>query len=232
MRLMILFIRLTGMGILFMNKDDFKRYFESYSDHRKFHYKFLKDKKINKDKYVNYFCLKYFLNKSIFWQNPYELNDFVKFLNNYKIEVNCFLEVGFCQGATFDVWASIFAESKKRIAIDSSFECSLFKRINDKCFFVKNDSHSQESLMEVKNILGKDKLDFLFIDGDHSYDGVKKDYEMYGDLVRLGGVIVFHDIAANRCEGVMRFWQEVKNNKEYYEFICKNFTLGIGCIIK
>ena len=39
-----------------------------------------------------------------------------------------------------------------------------------------------------------EKLDFLFIDGDHSYDGVKADFEMYAPMVRPGGLIAFHDI--------------------------------------
>jgi predicted O-methyltransferase YrrM len=38
------------------------------------------------------------------------------------------------------------------------------------------------------------KLDFLFIDGDHSLAGVKSDFEMYSPLVRPGGFVAFHDI--------------------------------------
>ena len=38
--------------------------------------------------------------------------------------------------------------------------------------------------------------DFLFIDGDHT--GVGRDYEMYRDLVRPGGLIAFHDIVADQ----------------------------------
>jgi len=41
----------------------------------------------------------------------------------------------------------------------------------------------------VKKILAGRQVDFLFIDGDHSYEGVKKDFEMYSSLVRKGGVV-------------------------------------------
>ena len=34
-------------------------------------------------------------------------------------------------------------------------------------------------------------LDLLFIDGDHSYEGVRQDYKMYSKLVRDGGLIAF-----------------------------------------
>ena len=37
-------------------------------------------------------------------------------------------------------------------------------------------------------------LDLLFIDGDHSYDGVRADFELYGRLVRPGGLIALHDV--------------------------------------
>jgi hypothetical protein len=33
----------------------------------------------------------------------------------------------------------------------------------------------------------------LFIDGDHRYEGVRRDFEMYSPLVGAGGLIAFHD---------------------------------------
>jgi len=45
-----------------------------------------------------------------------------------------------------------------------------------------------------------DKIDFLFIDGDHSIEGCKSDYKLYGDKVVTGGFIGFHDYYENRPE--------------------------------
>ena len=45
----------------------------------------------------------------------------------------------------------------------------------------------------VKATGGK-PLDFLFIDGDHAFKGVKSDFQLYSELVRPGGLIAFHDI--------------------------------------
>lgn len=36
-------------------------------------------------------------------------------------------------------------------------------------------------------------VDFLFIDGDHSEEGVRRDVEHYADKVRVGGFAAFHD---------------------------------------
>jgi predicted O-methyltransferase YrrM len=45
-----------------------------------------------------------------------------------------------------------------------------------------------------------DKIDFLFIDGDHSIEGCKKDYELYANKIVIGGFIGFHDYYMNRPE--------------------------------
>jgi len=39
-------------------------------------------------------------------------------------------------------------------------------------------------------------IDLLYIDGDHSYAGVKFDFEQFGALVRPGGLILLHDSTA------------------------------------
>ncbi|MCS7366302.1 MAG: class I SAM-dependent methyltransferase [archaeon YNP-WB-062] len=65
-------------------------------------------------------------------------------------------------------------------------------------------------------------MDFLFIDGDHTYEGVKKDFEMYSPLVRGGGIIAFHDIVQHPpetgCE-VSGFWNEIKLRYKYREIV-------------
>ncbi len=110
-----------------------------------------------------------------------------------------------------------------------------FTKQNQKLFLLRKDSHQQESLEEVKKLLNGNQLDFLFIDGDHSYEGVKKDFEMYSPLVRRGGVIAFHDIVRHidylEVE-VWRFWQEIKDNYPYKEFIKnrKQGWAGIGVL--
>ena len=37
------------------------------------------------------------------------------------------------------------------------------------------------------------QIDFLFIDADHSYEAVKRDWELWGAKVPAGGIIALHD---------------------------------------
>ena len=82
---------------------------------------------------------------------------------------------------------------------------------------VRGDSHSAETLAEVQGLLGGRPVDFLFIDGDHGYDGVRSDFERYRALVRPGGLIAFHDIVPSQAGSsprnnpgdVPRFWAEL-----------------------
>jgi predicted O-methyltransferase YrrM len=89
------------------------------------------------------------------------------------------------------------------------------------------------------------KIDLLFIDGDHSYNGVKKDFTDYSPLVRKGGWIAFHDIipAGLKDEGVQRggwtggvpeFWNEVKRTCEHFEIIenTQQDGSGIGVLVQ
>jgi len=48
-------------------------------------------------------------------------------------------------------------------------------------------------------------IDFLFIDGNHSYFHVKQDYRLWSPFVVKGGLIAFHDYGNPGWEGVRRF---------------------------
>jgi predicted O-methyltransferase YrrM len=101
--------------------------------------------------------------------------------------------------------------------LDKNF-IEIFFKGKQKIYLIQGDSHSIETLKKIEELLRDNKVDFLFIDGNHSYEGVKKDFEMYSLLVRKGGIIAFHDIIpdyyAKRgikpASGVYKFWNEVK----------------------
>lgn len=110
-----------------------------------------------------------------------------------------------------------------------------FARRDQRLYLLRGDSHSNAMLELVHATLGGRALDYLFIDGDHSYSGVKSDFEKYGPLVKKGGLIAFHDIADGPPEnvgGVPRFWNDVRYQYRHREFIAdpRQGGWGIGVL--
>lgn len=57
--------------------------------------------------------------------------------------------------------------------------------------YLQGNSQSAEMVERLEKIVSE--IDILFIDGDHSYQGVINDYALYEPLVRSNGFIVFDD---------------------------------------
>jgi len=100
---------------------------------------------------------------------------------------------------------------------------------------LRMDSHAPRTADRVRRALGGRPLDFLFIDGDHTYGGVRQDFETYGPMVRPGGLVAFHDIlpTATGVGGeVPKFWTEVKGQYESEELVEDpgQGMMGIGLI--
>jgi predicted O-methyltransferase YrrM len=98
------------------------------------------------------------------------------------------------------------------------------------------DSHLDETRDRVARFFRGERLDVLFIDGDHGYESVHRDYELYGPLVRNGGLVAFHDIVDGPLEqvgGVPRFWREVRTSLDEPEELVESweqggFGIGVG----
>ena len=92
---------------------------------------------------------------------------------------------------------------------------------------VERNSHDQQTAHLVAELAAP--IDLLFIDGDHSYDGVKRDFELYTPLVADGGLVAFHDIVAGLPEvgGVPDFWRAVRGH-DYEEIVASPEQAGYG----
>ena len=155
-----------------------------------------------------------------------------------KVKPKVVLEIGTARGGTLLLFSNIAEEEATLISVDlyQTIEKRILfryiKKVKQKIYLIQGDSHSIETLRKIKAILRDNKVDFIFIDADHSYEGVKKDFEMYSLLVRKGGIIAFHDIIPSGYPTVYKFWNEEKEKYEYLEII-KNRNqncYGIGII--
>ncbi len=80
------------------------------------------------------------------------------------------------------------------------------KKFQQKLYIIVGDSTVSAVIDSIKSITSE--IDFLFIDGNHSYEAVKQDFFNYGSLVKSGGLIVLHDIV-HKGYGVHKFWKEL-----------------------
>lgn len=161
------------------------------------------------------------------------------------------LEIGTAKGGTLFLWAQLASPTAHLVSVDlplgqfgggyPNYKAPLYRsfaRDTQQIELIRADSHAADTIARVKAAFPAG-VDFLFIDGDHSLAGVTQDFEVYGRLVRPGGVIAFHDIVPGAGDGpgdVPKYWQGLKTSgkvrAEFSEFVedWNQGGLGIGVL--
>ena len=80
----------------------------------------------------------------------------------------------------------------------------------------------------------KRRYQYIYIDGDHSYEGVTLDYSLFWPRLDKGGLMSFHDVVARGYLdkgkfGIWKFWKELKENKIVFPFPKES---GLGFVQK
>ncbi|MEA3421473.1 MAG: class I SAM-dependent methyltransferase [Acidobacteriota bacterium] len=180
-------------------------------------------------------------------QNPEEIEALYKAV--LELSPRRILEIGTARGGSLYLWIQTASEDATIVSIDlpgGKFggaypACRVpfyqsFARSGQTLKLLRRDSHQAETLSEVGRIFCDKPIDFTFIDGDHTYEGVKADFQDYGPLVRPGGLIGFHDILPRPDLPeiqVDRFWKELRDKYDCEELIGSEGSgrkIGIGLI--
>ncbi len=173
--------------------------------------------------------------------------EFVWLLDNYVKGVASILEVGSSFGHSLRMMAHASQPGARIRSVDLGFDYfqegkqavrrysvealrSLIGDLStagyDTDVFI-GDSHSPEAVAWAAQWA---PYDFIFIDGDHDYEGVRADWLNYGPL---GRTVAFHDIDV--MAAVSKFWMELKasgvNTDECIRYESKwHRRLGIGVV--
>lgn len=148
-----------------------------------------------------------------------EIQDFILLILANK-RIGKALEIGLGYfGSTHFLWRLIFSHiatieyQKDRILV---FRENYRKHLGS---HLLSDGHSSfffglssapATALAVREQIGGQLLDMLFIDGDHRYEGVLTDWLLYNHLVAPGGIVAFHDAVAGMSgAGVPRFLEEL-----------------------
>lgn len=171
------------------------------------------------------------------WQYPNQLAKFAQYIHD--LNISSYLEIGCRHGGTFIFNSEILSINNSNIKL---YACDIIP-ISDmltEYLKIKNFHyiHESSSSSSFKNFCITNPIEFVFIDGDHSYHGVKNDFEIFANLKETK-YLVFHDISSDACPGVKRLWSEIKNDSRFntLEF-CDQYDsvngqyLGIGIAIR
>jgi predicted O-methyltransferase YrrM len=141
------------------------------------------------------------------------------------------LEIGTARGGTLFLLAQAARPDALLVSVDAPAagyafggrpeykrRASLYRalgRERQKVVYVAGDSHDDQTRARVLEALAGRPVDLLFIDGDHTREGVELDFRTYSPLVRSGGLAAFHDIVMGPPEqvgGVPAFWREIRTD--------------------
>lgn len=190
-----------------------------------------------------------------------ELRRFIELLRSR--EPRTVLEIGTANGGTLFALAQVCAADAMVVSIDlpggpfgggyPGWRRSLYQSFvqpGQRLVLLLGDSHTNEMVTTVQEELNGRALDVILIDADHSYGGVRRDFESYSRLLAPGGLVAFHDIVPESvsqapesisllpsderaCPGdVSRFWAEIRGTRPSREFVesWEQGGFGIGVL--
>jgi predicted O-methyltransferase YrrM len=154
------------------------------------------------------------------------------------------VEIGTHKGGTLFAWCQVAHPEALIVSIDlpdglfgggyseeAAREFQSFAQPGQGLHTLRRDSHKRRTLRRLKSLLDRRPIDFLMIDGDHTYEGARRDWEMYAPLVGGKGLIAFHDILEHPEQPLCKvdeLWAELAPDHRTAEFTDPDDDRGHG----
>lgn len=110
------------------------------------------------------------------------------------------VEIGVFEGRTTAVIASCITENGKVFAIDPFFSGRLgisYGKLISRQYLNRQSLISKVQFLKMLSWeaapLIREEIEFLFVDGDHSYEGIHKDWQDWSVKIKPGGIVALHD---------------------------------------
>ena len=125
----------------------------------------------------------------------------------------------------YDIW-EIHGLNKQFIQLSSKEYCEKYLTNHGFNNFQLTKINSKTE--EFKNLINKNhkEIDFCFIDGCHSYLGIKNDFDVIYPLLSSTGIIAFHDTL--RIDGCREFIIDLRTKYNDGTFDIVDFPFGSG----
>lgn len=169
-------------------------------------------------------------------QIPWEIESVLNLIAESRPRVLC--EIGTFDGGTSLLFSRFLPTVENMLCIDLYVKNKAFLKLlappKQSLYFLDMPSYTDATVNKVRKHLNGKMIDVLFIDGDHRYEGVKKDFLYYRSLVREGGLILLHDIKESDgggrawAGGVPIFWKELAAIYPHHEFVHSQDQHGFG----
>lgn len=110
------------------------------------------------------------------------------------------VEIGVFEGRTTAVIANSIKEDGKVVAIDPFLSGRLgisYGKLIARHYLRRQGLISRVQFLEMLSWEAipfiREKIDFLFVDGDHSYEGIHRDWQDWSVIIQPGGFVALHD---------------------------------------
>jgi hypothetical protein len=123
-----------------------------------------------------------------------------------------------------DLWTGDEHAGEYDESVFEEFTYQLDRHFSDVGSFIRSTFDEAAGRFEPASV------DLLHIDGLHTYEAVKHDFETWKDRLTAGGVIIFHDVNVHERDfGVWELWDQLKQEYPTTEFF-HSHGLGVLCL--